>query len=211
MLVLAHRGLHHHVAENTIASFDAAVAAGVDGFETDVRATRDKVAVLFHDPSIRRKKVARLTREELSHAARHEVASLEEAVARFDVFWNVEIKSADAVAPTLRVLRAFKKTRRFLVTSFRPDVVARVHRAGFDCGRIVARAPVRGRRNAGKVFVIQYRLLNASRVKRVHRAGFRIYVYGPRTPSEHARCAGMGIEGVITDWPDRAGRKAGGG
>jgi glycerophosphoryl diester phosphodiesterase len=203
MLVLAHRGLHHHVPENTIAAFEAAVRQGVDGFETDVRRTKDGVAVLFHDAKVGRKKVARLTHEELSRLSRREVPSLAEALERFDVFWNVEIKSPDAVAPTLRVLRAYRGRRRLLVTSFRPDIVRRVHKAGFDCGRILSRGPVRGRRNAGKVFVVHYRVANFPRVRRVHKAGFRLYVYAPRLAAEHERLVRMGVEGVITDWPDR--------
>jgi glycerophosphoryl diester phosphodiesterase len=50
--VFAHRGLHRTQRENTIASFEAAVALGVDGVEFDVRRTRDGVLVVHHDPMI---------------------------------------------------------------------------------------------------------------------------------------------------------------
>src|SRR5262245_30752148 len=104
MLVLAHRGLHHAVPENTMAAFREAVAVGVDGIETDVRLTRDRVPVLFHDAAVRRLEVAKLTHEELSRVARRAVPSLEEALRSFDVHWDVEIKSPDAVGPALDVL-----------------------------------------------------------------------------------------------------------
>ena len=49
MLLLAHRGYHLSVPENTMAAFAAAVALGVDGIETDVRLSRDGLPVIIHD------------------------------------------------------------------------------------------------------------------------------------------------------------------
>lgn len=49
--LIAHRGAHDNrtVIENTVHAFDAALAAGVWGIETDVRWTRDLEPVLIHD------------------------------------------------------------------------------------------------------------------------------------------------------------------
>lgn len=49
MLVIGHRGAPVEAPENTIASFDAAIDAGVDGIETDIRLSSDGVLVLSHD------------------------------------------------------------------------------------------------------------------------------------------------------------------
>jgi len=205
MLVLAHRGLHDDARENSLAAFEAAVAAGVDGIETDVRLTKDGVAVLFHDAKIGRKKVADITRDELARRAGYRVASLEEALLRFDVLWDVEIKSRDAVAATAAVLRKFAATRRFFVTSFRKDVVARVARLlpGVDVGRIVERAPVGVRRAHGGLVVWRHKIATRRRVRRQQLVGGRVFVYGAKTPRQHVRCIVAGVDGVITDWPDR--------
>jgi glycerophosphoryl diester phosphodiesterase len=48
---IAHRGDSSSAPENTIAAFDAAVAAGADLIEIDVRLTADGVAVIIHDAS----------------------------------------------------------------------------------------------------------------------------------------------------------------
>lgn len=53
-LVIGHRGAAGHAPENTIAAFDRALAMGVDGVETDIRATRDGVLVLLHDATVDR-------------------------------------------------------------------------------------------------------------------------------------------------------------
>lgn len=48
-LVIGHRGAPKLLAENTIDSFDVAVALGANGLETDVCLTEDGVFVLWHD------------------------------------------------------------------------------------------------------------------------------------------------------------------
>ncbi len=49
IMVIAHRGEHLHHPENTLAAFAAAVEAGADFFELDVRTTLDGKLVLMHD------------------------------------------------------------------------------------------------------------------------------------------------------------------
>jgi glycerophosphoryl diester phosphodiesterase len=48
MNVIAHRGDHTVHPENTLPAFQAALEAGADGFEFDVRLTADLVPVVFH-------------------------------------------------------------------------------------------------------------------------------------------------------------------
>jgi glycerophosphoryl diester phosphodiesterase len=48
-LVVGHRGVPLLHQENTLAGFRRAVALGVDAIELDVRLTRDRRAVVFHD------------------------------------------------------------------------------------------------------------------------------------------------------------------
>ncbi|WP_375261339.1 glycerophosphodiester phosphodiesterase family protein [Palleronia sp.] len=53
-IAFAHRGHADGVAENSAEAIDAAVSAGYGYVETDVQATRDGVAVLFHDDTTER-------------------------------------------------------------------------------------------------------------------------------------------------------------
>jgi glycerophosphoryl diester phosphodiesterase len=49
-LLLGHRGARlPQVPENTIAAFDLALQAGCDGFEFDVRCSKDGQLVVAHD------------------------------------------------------------------------------------------------------------------------------------------------------------------
>ena len=53
-LIIAHRGSSAIAPENTLAAFARALEDGADGFELDVRLTRDGVPVVIHDATLRR-------------------------------------------------------------------------------------------------------------------------------------------------------------
>jgi glycerophosphoryl diester phosphodiesterase len=53
-LVLAHRGDSSHAPENTLEAADLGHRSGADGWEFDVRVTRDGVPILLHDPGLAR-------------------------------------------------------------------------------------------------------------------------------------------------------------
>jgi glycerophosphoryl diester phosphodiesterase len=53
-LVIGHRGAARSAPENTLASFDEALAQGAAALELDVRLTADDVPVVLHDPTLER-------------------------------------------------------------------------------------------------------------------------------------------------------------
>ena len=53
-IVLGHRGAAGHAPENTLLSFERAIALGADAIESDVQVTRDGVPVLLHDDVVDR-------------------------------------------------------------------------------------------------------------------------------------------------------------
>lgn len=53
-LIIAHRGGAALAAENTVAAFQAAAAAGADAIETDLRRTKDGALVCLHDADLQR-------------------------------------------------------------------------------------------------------------------------------------------------------------
>jgi len=70
-LTIAHRGEPVGHIENTMPSFQAAVTAGADMIEVDVRLTSDGIPVLLHDASLQRiwglsREVVDLTADELT-------------------------------------------------------------------------------------------------------------------------------------------------
>jgi glycerophosphoryl diester phosphodiesterase len=51
-LVVAHRGASLTEPENTVVAFEAAIRAGADAIELDVRLTADGIPVILHDPDV---------------------------------------------------------------------------------------------------------------------------------------------------------------
>ena len=81
MKIYAHRGFSYKYLEATRAAYQGAIEVGADGFECDVRLTKDGIAVCFHDRNTTRiagvrRSVASLTLEELRGIT--EVMTLEE-------------------------------------------------------------------------------------------------------------------------------------
>ena len=54
LVVIAHRGSHLNVPENTLAAYENAIKEGVDYIETDLRTTKDGHLVIMHDAAVSR-------------------------------------------------------------------------------------------------------------------------------------------------------------
>lgn len=214
MLVIAHRGVHVVVPENTLAAFEAAVALGANGIEADVRISLDGLPVLIHDRVIASgQPVADLTRREIEQTVGHEVPTLDEALEQFSgVLWNVEIKTTNALSSVIRVLERHQAGHRIVVTSFCHDLVATCASAlKVNCGLLIAHRP----RTFGSLLadfngdgnprvnhmVWDYDVLDDALLKQAAIEGFRNFVYGPVTKIEHDYCRELGVDGVITDHP----------
>lgn len=215
MLILAHRGYHAEFPENTLEAFGAAVAAGCDGIETDVRLTREGEPVLCHSAlAPNGAPVAGLTRRELEAALEHPVPTLDEALERWpEILWNAEIKDATKPARIAEVLLRYQASHRLLVTSFDHALVAGLaRRLDVECGLLMADRAAALQSFAGqwsayprvRTVVVHHRLLNTRGAGTVRAAGFRCFAYGPITPEEHAECLALGVDGLITDYPGRA-------
>ncbi len=215
MLLLAHRGYHAGVPENTMAAFAAALALGADGIETDVRLSADGDPVIMHDRvTPRQRAVAELTRREIEHDVGHPVPLLAEVLDAFPgVLWNVEIKNVEVLPAALAVLERYVDKRRLFVTSFRHDVVVAIaQQLAADCGLLLAHRPLDvGAIIAGcaaqpriKAMVWDYNIVDETVLRMVAANGWGNYVYGAVTPAEHRRCAQLGLAGLISDYPPLA-------
>jgi glycerophosphoryl diester phosphodiesterase len=128
--IIAHRGLFMHregVSENTLESFLEAIGNGATHLETDVQATSDGHAVLFHDSDLSRvssssSSVTKLTLAELQSIQLKNggrVPTLAEVlVALPEAKLNLDIKSQTAVSATIAAIEQNKAHHRVLITSF---------------------------------------------------------------------------------------------
>lgn len=125
--VLAHRGLALEAPENTLLAFVHAIAAGATHLETDVRGSADGTAVCCHDETLERLtgdpvEVARLSMAELRTIrlpSEQTFCSLAEALDAFpQTRFNIDVKSVDAIEPTIEAVRTAGAEGRVLIGSF---------------------------------------------------------------------------------------------
>ncbi|MFM5904265.1 MAG: glycerophosphodiester phosphodiesterase family protein [Microbacteriaceae bacterium] len=125
--ILAHRGFSEAGAlENTIEAFRAALELGATHLETDLQHTKDGVAVVFHDPSLKRlagidRKLSELTLQQLrklgDEAAK--IATLDEVLSAFpQAKFNLDLKSRGVIAPAVASIQRAGAAERVLVSSF---------------------------------------------------------------------------------------------
>ncbi len=112
MKKIAHRGYTtNFIKENTIEAFDNAMNNSFEGFECDVRKTKDNVLVISHDATIDRTSngkglIRELTYKELLH-------------------YNFGTKEVPSKIPTLeRVLKTFKNTIKIIEIKTRVDLTS---------------------------------------------------------------------------------------
>lgn len=148
-LVVAHRGASVEQPENTIEAFEAAMDAGADAVEFDVRMTADGVAVVMHDPDVSRTTdgvglVSEMTLEDVRRlliavpgGGAAGVPTLEEALACLSgrAAADIEIKNLPgepdftpdrepAVEATLAALDSVGFSGEVIVSSFNPASIA---------------------------------------------------------------------------------------
>lgn len=214
MLVLAHRGDHALHPENTLAAFAAALAAGADGCETDVRIAGDGAAVLFHDAtSARGHPVATLSRAALSRDQGYHVPTLEEALhALPGAFWNLELKEPGALAAIGAVMPLLAPNRT-LVSSFVHDAAMACARDfGLPSGLLVAQRPGSVRELLSpfaswpqlRTVVWQEDAVDEGLLAQARAEGWGNWVYGAAAAAQHRRWRTAGVAAIITDHPQMA-------
>ncbi|MBL9122528.1 MAG: glycerophosphodiester phosphodiesterase [Planctomycetaceae bacterium] len=217
MLVLAHRGYHQDVPENTLEAFAAATKLGVDGIETDLRLSADRQIVLYHDrlaPDGR--PIEGLSRAELARLAGHPVPTLSEALdAQPDLLWNLEIKTPEVVAAALQIIAGYHGRRRLLITSFWHNVVAAVRsRTDLPCGLLEANRPAElsplileqavrppAARAIGTI-VWSFEMIDVELLAEARARDIQNWAYGLHTPADHQRAVELQLDAVITDRPE---------
>lgn len=237
--VFAHRGLaaatelSAGAPENTLLSFAAALGVGVSYIETDVHASRDGISVISHDPDLTRlagipSAVSDYTMTELRAIKLgfdQGFCSLAEALDAFpETRFNIDIKSADAVQPTVDTIRELNAVDRVLVTSFserrRLAAVRQLDGVATSTGALRFAAAL----GAGKLGLrpalsrtlhgvdcvqvpMNYGPLSITTppmIRRLHAAGVEIHVWTINDmPTMHA-LLDLGVDGLVTDRADLA-------
>lgn len=221
----AHRGGASEHPENTLPAFEHAVELGYRYLETDVHLTADGVLVAFHDDDLERTcgvdaRIDELPWSELA-VLRVEgtapIPTMRELMEHFpSARFNIDAKSDDTVDPLCdlvedldaldrvclasfawRRLRRIRRRfgRRVLTNTSQPETVALV-----AIGWIPGRAPKAAQLppSHGPFSVMTKRV-----IRNAHRNRNAIHVWTIDDPDEMTRFLDLGVDGIMTDRPDR--------
>lgn len=208
-LLLGHRGARAltSIPENTVASFDQALADGCDGFEFDVRFTADEETVLCHDAKFGGMKIERSTAQQLPTLPR-----LRDILKRYQAsaFLDIELKVRGLERAMVDLFLRHKPRRGFVVSSFLPGALKDLHAhdATIPLGLICeSKAQLRLWTEVPVAYVIpHFDLLDAELIRKIKGAGKKVMVWTVNDASEMQRFAQLGIDGIISDETGLLGR-----
>ena len=202
-LLLGHRGARavQSIPENTLASFDRALADGCDGFEFDVRLTVDLEAVVSHDAKIGRDKIERATAKEVSQLPR-----LRDVLQRYrDAFLDIELKVKGLERTIVDLFLRLRPRKGCVVSSFLPGALKslRAEDATIPLGLICeTKTQLRSWNELPISYVIpQYDLVDAELIRKIKGAGKKVIVWTVNDPAAMQQFAEWGVDAIISDDP----------
>ena len=228
-LAFAHRGGAAAGDENTAEAFGRAVALGYRYVETDVHATADGVAVVFHDADLRRVTgtagtVAGMRWADLAAVrvgGTGAVPRLDDVLAAWpDIRFNIDVKADGAAAPAVDVLRRAGAAHRVLLASFSDARLATLRRlAGprfatslgqrgaarlklASWSRLPVRFPASVVAAQVPVAAGPVTVVDRRFVAYAHRIGLQVHVWTIDDPSTMHRLLDLGVDGIMTDRVD---------
>lgn len=230
--IIAHRGFSGIAPENTLIAFQKAIECGSDYFELDIHKTKDDSIVVIHDASVDRTssndmkgKVAGMTYSKLTAVRvgyskifgdtylNERIPTLREALelARNKIKVCIEIKVNDAEKEVLKIVNDLGANDEVIIFSFYYPVLKKIRQMDMnipilflvdtfnemviDSARII-RANAIG---VGGGTAVTKQLLDT-----VHSQGMELWKWTVNDEDEMQQLIDTGIDGIITNYPDRA-------
>lgn len=231
-IAMAHQGFAptRSIPQNSMAAFAEAVRLGYRYLETDVRATRDGVAVILHDRKIDSlpRPIDKLDWKDIPESALgngESIATLEAVLHNWPtVRLNIDVKARSAIRPTADVIERLNAHDRVLIASFSDlrrrrtlrrltkavatsagsrVIVALLAAATIGCQRCASRAL----RDVDCVQLPARRLglpfITPRLVRAIHAAGRQVHAWTIDSPTEMNRLLDSGVDGIISDRADK--------
>ena len=221
-LCIGHRGARGHEPENTLRSVRCALELGAHGIEIDMWFV-DGELVVIHDARldrttngrgyVSRKTFAQLRALDAGQGER--IPTLREVFETVDrrAFIHIELKGRRTAGPVGALIAEFVEQRGwrcedFVVSSFHRAELRAVSDPRIPIALLLAR-PTRlyalsARRVRAGAVNPALRFVTQRFVEDAHRRGLRVFVYTVNDPADLARMRAWGVDGVFTDFPERA-------
>ena len=215
VLILGHRGAAQ-LTENTIPSFEKALELGADGFELDVRKTADGQLIVVHGSVVGGLAVQSSSYEQLRKLPRgFEVPRLKDVLEKFgpQAHLYIELKAPGFEQEAVDLIRASGNPAKTLVLAFQPQTLTKVHEIMPDLplGFIYNRTQDEELRHNCPIDVLipQFKLASRELIEEVHSEGLTVVPFTVNEAPEIKRLLQLGVDGVITDYPEKVAKVIG--
>jgi glycerophosphoryl diester phosphodiesterase len=216
-LIVAHRGDHSRVHENTLEAAQYAIDDGADMVELDVRRTREGELIVYHDEAIGGDRLSEMDYGEALGRASIEgyvLPRLSEMVAfaKGRIRLDIEIKETGYEEEILRTICDDLSLEDFFITSFAPSALAQVRRLnpavrlGILCSDIAGPAAFQTFRESPADFLApEHAMLDDATLADAARSKIPILPWTVNDPALIARyLQEPSVFGVVTDRPVEA-------
>ncbi|MFQ5979773.1 MAG: glycerophosphodiester phosphodiesterase [Candidatus Heimdallarchaeota archaeon] len=232
MLVIAHRGASGWAPENTIPAFQKAVELGADMIEFDIQFSADRHIVVFHDKTVDRTTngTGRISEKTLAdlrqldagawfdpHYAGTRIPTLREALSTVSgsVQLNIELKYFDPENDLFEqdvaaIATEFDLLSRAIFAARHPENIRRLKELlpGIKCVLLQKERTedeyVEALRDLDLTIAqIRRRSMNQAFIDRLHDHQIKVNLFYADEPDEMKEFIDMGIDGILTNYPDR--------
>ena len=221
MLIYAHRGASNDFLEGSKAAYMGALAQGADGFECDVRLTKDKQIICYHDSDTSRLsnidlKISKSSYKELKEKVDPYLLEelLELAISnKKDLV--IELKHPLPTGAMIeRLVHKLLKSRQaeikasgiqISLISFSYFATLRNLKSGYQSGYLVKNSNLI-RFNPSPVIALSIEILrqNPGVVAEQHKRGKKVFIWTVNEDEDLDLCSKVGVDVVITDKPEQA-------
>ena len=226
VIVVGHRGAMGHALENTIESVQKAIKLNVDGIEIDVFKSKTGELIVYHDPFLSRLSNSNAFIEQISLDSIKKVElkgglsipTLNEVINIIPekIFLNIELKGSNTAFETNKVIIEYLKEfnlppSKFIISSFRWDELKKFRDLNKDIPIAILVDSLYKIDNAIKLAKeINAIALNPNNkfitkkiVKKIQSNNIKVFPYTINTPKNIKRMKLMGVDAIITDYPER--------
>lgn len=224
--VIGHRGAMGYEMENSLESVKKAMDMEVDMVEIDVFEIASKEIVVFHDEEVHHLTNGAGRIEELNiievkqlqlKNGGYEIPMLQDVLKLIDnqVPLNIELKGKNTAPRVQNIVKHYVEKKgwdktNFVISSFHWDALREMRSLDPDIAIAVLTEedpleaiPVAKELNAVAINP-WFKMLTEAQVKAIQAEGFLVYTYTVNEPDDIQRMKEWEVDGVFTNFPDRA-------
>ncbi|MEZ5366401.1 MAG: glycerophosphodiester phosphodiesterase [Bryobacterales bacterium] len=208
--IIGHRGVAG-LPENSLEGFERAIEMGVDGIELDVRMTgTDGKLVVLHGSVVGERSLKNSSYDQIRVTPEGQVVPLlEEVLEKIGkkTFLDIELKHDGCEEAATELIKKYCNPEKTMISGFDPKILETVHELlpELHLGFIFNRTQDEEQRHNAPVDVVipQFRLASRELIEEIHEEGLRVWAWTVNEEAEIKRLLNLGVDGFITDYPDR--------